>query len=98
MFQGERVRLRAFEIENSDETVAQQKRHNQFRTCHDTVITVEVTRIFRDVINPENASLARSRSGEPFVQRDAPFGLMTSWKIRVTSTVITVSWHVLNWL
>src|SRR5713226_6851450 len=65
------MRLRALEIENSDEAVAQKKRHDEFGTRLHAGLTVDVARILRNVIDPEAAALTRGRSGEPLVQGDA---------------------------
>ncbi len=71
MFQGERVKLRALEIENANQAVLHEQRHDQLGTSFQASAAANVTRVARDVIDAQDTPLARSRSGESLVQRDA---------------------------
>src|SRR6266403_383955 len=71
VLQSEGVGLRAFKIENSDEPVAQQKRHDELGTHLNAALAADVARIIRDVIDSQNTPLACGRSREPLVERYA---------------------------
>jgi hypothetical protein len=62
MFRGERVRFRAFQIENTDETVLDEKRHNKFRTRFHTGFAPDVPGIFGDVVDAKDAAFSGGRS------------------------------------
>ena len=71
MFQGERVRLRALQIENTDEAVLHEKRHDKFGTRFHAGLTADVTRIFGDVIDPQDAAFSGGSAREAMVKREA---------------------------
>src|SRR5260370_21349180 len=69
MFRGESVRVRAFQIENTDETVLDETRHNKFRTRFHPGFAPDVPGIVGDVVDAEDAAFSRSRTRYALVKR-----------------------------
>src|SRR5258708_7815162 len=65
------MRHRAFQIENPDEAVLHEQGHNEFGTRFHAGLTADVTRIFGDVIDPQDAALSCGSACEAPVKREA---------------------------
>src|SRR6266850_4279327 len=66
----EGVRDGAFQIENADEPVLQEKRNNEFGASFHAAFAANVAGIIGDVIDAEDAALAGSSPGEALMKRE----------------------------
>src|SRR5437870_2396048 len=71
MFHGEGMRAGALEVENADQAVLHEQRHNDFRARVNTGFAADVAGIFTDVVDAQDAALSGSRTRKAFVKRDA---------------------------
>src|ERR1700704_1341265 len=65
------MRFRALQIENTDEAVLYEKRHDKFGTRFHAGLTADVTRIFGDVIDPQDAAFSGGGACEAMMKREA---------------------------
>ena len=71
MFQREGMRPRALEVENADQAVLHEQRHNDFRARINTGFATDIARIFIDVVDPQDAALSGRHARKASVKRDA---------------------------
>jgi len=71
VFQGERVRLRALQIENTDEAVLHEKRHDKFGTRFHAGLNSGCNADFGDVIDPQDAAFSGGGACEAMMKREA---------------------------
>ena len=65
------MRFRALQIENTDEAVLYEKRHDEFGTRFHAGLTADITRIFGDVIDPQDATFSCGSAREAMMKREA---------------------------
>src|SRR6202158_1223709 len=65
------MRRRALQIENPDEAVLHETRHKEFGTRFHAGLTADVTRVFGDVIDPEDEAFSGGSACEALVKREA---------------------------
>ena len=70
MLRGESMRLCTLQIENPNQPVLHQERHNQLRTDFHTGLTSNVAGIFAHVMDAQGASLACGRSGKALMESE----------------------------
>src|SRR2546429_8916686 len=65
------MRFRALQIENTDEAVLYEKRHDEFGKRFHAGLAANVTRIFGDVIDPQDAAFSGGSAREAVMKREA---------------------------
>src|SRR2546429_250540 len=65
------MRFRALQIENTDEAVLFEKGHDEFGTRLHAGLAANVTRIFGDVIDPQDAAFSGGSAREAVMKREA---------------------------
>ena len=97
------MRFRALQIENTDEAVLYEKRHDEFGTRFHAGLTANITRIFGDVIDPQDATFSCGSAREAMMKREAKaerigwllirdlrWGLLLSCRCRVLGTSVVL--------